>query len=539
MLRQILVLSGPLAVGKSSLSGLLEQRFGFRVVKTRELLQQRDPTLTTRGALQVAGTKLDQETGGAWIARELQRFVGKEDQEYLIIDSVRIHGQIEAIQKSLGRLVVHVHLMADDDELRRRFESREVDFNESTYEDAKSDPTEQQVGSLAKEADVVVRTDRDSPEGCATRVAAFLGFYNAPEPLVDVLVGGQYGSEGKGQVAAYLSPEYDLLVRVGGANAGHKVWTQDGPDTFRHLPSGTNSCQAGLLLGPGAVIYTPELLRALADYRVGSDRLSIDPQAMIVEDIDRQREHKGKLVAEISSTGRGIGEATSRKVLRNNANPPVRLARDLGVLRPFIRPAGEVLEDAFAKRKRVFLEGTQGTGLSIHHGRYPYVTSRDTTVSGCLADAGIGPGHVRRIIMVCRTYPIRVGDPPGEGTSGYMWRPIEADVIAERSKVPLSEIQETEKGSVSGKPRRFGEFDWDLLRQSSRLNSPTDIAMTFADYLDVRNQDARRFDQLSQETILFIEEVERAASAHVSLISTRFHLRSIIDRRSWGQRKRT
>ena len=90
-----------------------------------------------------------------------------------------------------------------------------------------------------------------------------------------------------------------------------------------------------------------------------------------------------------------------------------------------------------------------------------------------------------------------------------------------------------------GKPRRFGEFDWSLLRQAARLNSPTDLALTFADYLDVRNRSARRFDQLTKDTIHFVEEVERAASAHVSLIATRFHLRSIIDRRSWGRRKRS
>jgi adenylosuccinate synthase len=90
-----------------------------------------------------------------------------------------------------------------------------------------------------------------------------------------------------------------------------------------------------------------------------------------------------------------------------------------------------------------------------------------------------------------------------------------------------------ERGSVSGKLRRVGEFDWVLLEKSVRLNAPTDIALTFADYLDKRNREARRFEQLTEPTIRFVEEVERVAGAPVTLISTRFHTRSIIDRRSW------
>jgi adenylosuccinate synthase len=90
-----------------------------------------------------------------------------------------------------------------------------------------------------------------------------------------------------------------------------------------------------------------------------------------------------------------------------------------------------------------------------------------------------------------------------------------------------------ERGSVSGKLRRVGEFDWVLLHRGVQLNGPTDIALTFADYIDKNNQNARRFEQLSERTIRFIEEIEHVAGAPVTLISTRFHTRSIIDRRSW------
>ena len=105
--------------------------------------------------------------------------------------------------------------------------------------------------------------------------------------------------------------------------------------------------------------------------------------------------------------------------------------------------------------------------------------------------------------------------------------------ISLRSGVALSELQSTEKTSTTHRKRRVGEFDWELLRRTASLNGPTDIALTFSDYVSVKNRDARRFEQLSEETIRFIEEIERVAGAPFSLISTRFESRSIIDRRSW------
>jgi len=90
-----------------------------------------------------------------------------------------------------------------------------------------------------------------------------------------------------------------------------------------------------------------------------------------------------------------------------------------------------------------------------------------------------------------------------------------------------------ERTSTTNRERRVGEFDWVLLRQAASLNAPTDIALTFADYIAAENAHARRYDQLTLDTIRFIEEVERVAAAPVSLISTRFDFRSIIDRRSW------
>jgi adenylosuccinate synthase len=107
------------------------------------------------------------------------------------------------------------------------------------------------------------------------------------------------------------------------------------------------------------------------------------------------------------------------------------------------------------------------------------------------------------------------------------------DIVAQRSGVPIEELRQTEITSTTRRDRRVAEFGWDLLRRAATLNGPTDIAMTFTDYINARNKDARRFDQLTDHTIQLIEEIERVAGAPVSLIATRFHFRNIIDRRVW------
>jgi len=233
-------------------------------------------------------------------------------------------------------------------------------------------------------------------------------------------------------------------------------------------------------------------------------------------------------VKKISSTGQGVGSAMARKILERDPNGSVRLAKDIPELKPYTKDTVSILENIFQENGKVLLEGTQGTSLSLHHGMYPHVTSRDTTVSGCLAEAGISPRRVRKVIMVCRTYPIRVGGP-----SGPMKNEISRKEISRRSGVSYYEIKKTEKTSTTKKVRRIAEFDWEQLQRSMILNGPTEIALSFVDYLDVENRNARRFEQLTPDTIRFIEEVERISGVPVSLISTRFDYRSIIDRRAW------
>jgi adenylosuccinate synthase len=105
--------------------------------------------------------------------------------------------------------------------------------------------------------------------------------------------------------------------------------------------------------------------------------------------------------------------------------------------------------------------------------------------------------------------------------------------IAARSGVSLKELRGTERTSTTKRKRRVAEFNWSLFRKAVSLNGPTDVALTFADYIRIENRGARRFEQLTRETLQFIEEIECVASAPVSLIATRFDHRSIIDRRAW------
>ncbi len=288
---------------------------------------------------------------------------------------------------------------------------------------------------------------------------------------------------------------------------------------------------AKLVIGPGAVINVGDLLDEISRFSVTHDRLSIDPHVMIINKSDIVYEEKN--LASISSTARGVGSATARKINHRgkfDGKSKVILAENVEPLKQYIRETIPILENAYLEHKKVHLEGTQGTSLSIHHGDYPYVTSRDTTVSGCLGEAGISPKRVRKVLMVCRTYPIRVGGPSGPMSQG---REIFAADIAGRSGLDVKEILEKEITTTTGKKRRFAEFDWSQLRRSTILNGATDIALTFVDYIRKENRFARRFEQLTSETISFVEEIERVSGVPVNLLSTRFHFRNIIDRRAW------
>ena len=535
--RRIIVFSGNVGAGKTTVARLLTERFGARHLRTQDFLKRAAPDLEQeRRTLQLFGERLDKRTKGSWVRDGVDHAIRDvAPGSLVIVDSARIESQVEAIRAGYGQAVVHVHLRAELSELEKRYRKRKATGLKElpSYAAVRRNKTEKRIDELAKIADIVVQTDRCTPHDVLVRVASQIGLYGRENlRQVDVLVGGAYGSEGKGQIAAYLAPEYDLLVRVGGPNAGHSVYEEPRPYIFHHLPSGTRSSKAKLLIGPGAVLYVPDLQKEISDCDVGCERLMIDPQATVIRESDIRAEKA--LQQSIGSTGRGVGNATARRII-GRGDKSVRLARDIADLKPYVHETYRVLEDAFRTGERILLEGTQGTGLSIFHGSYPHVTSRDTTVAGCLAEAGISPSRVRKVIMVCRTYPIRVEDPKKKGnTSGPMSQEIDWKTVARRSGHDLATLQRNERTSTTDRRRRVGEFDWCLLRKAAGLNAPTDIALTFADYITKSNERARRFEQLSEETIRFIEEVEKVAAAPVSLIATRFHSRAIIDRRSWS-----
>lgn len=538
--KRIVVISGQIASGKSELARQLSSRYPSALLKTKDLILKHFPKIAVeRSAMQRAGDRLDRDTRGQWIATELiNRILGDTtfaESPLIIVDAVRIKEQVDHVRKSFsGRYkVVHVHVWAPDDELERRFAARARTGDPTAYLDVAKNRTERRVAKLQDVADIAINTHRCRAEDVLVQAAAALNLYpSAESQCVDVIVGGQYGSEGKGHIASYLAKEYGYLVRVGGPNAGHQVLLE-ASHTYHHLPSGTrHNPSAKLILGAGAQINVGRLMEEIAECFVTAERLTIDPQAMIIEDRDIAEEiGQTGVVNAIASTGQGVGAAAARRILGRNGKLAVRLARDVPELKPYIRPALGVLEQAYSSGQRILLEGTQGASLSLFHGEYPYVTSRDTNASGCMAEAGIPPGRVRRCIAVCRTYPIRVGNTLG--SSGEVAQSLSWEEVAERAHLDPAELKAREKGSTTYRPRRVGEFDWEQLRRTVMLNSPTDIALTFADYLDARNADARRYEQLQPATIQFIQDIERVAKVPVSLINTRFHWRSVIDRRTW------
>ncbi|MBE1608696.1 adenylosuccinate synthase [Actinopolymorpha pittospori] len=490
-----------------------------------------------RRAMQDFGDALDKETNGQWVAQGVSRLIASSNRstKLVIVDSVRHRSQIDALRSAYPGRFFHIHVHAPAKVLDWRYRQRGTGsgFAElPSYSAVAQNKTEREVAQLHAEADVAIDTDRCTAADVEIRAAAALRLLSRRDVrLVDVIIGSQYGSEGKGNIAYYLADEYQVLMRVGGPNAGHKVPTTP---AYTHclLPSGTlANSRATLLIGPGATLDLTQLHKEIAECGVSIGRLFIDPQAMIIEAADIAAEEV--LVKGIGSTGKGGGAATARRILgRHGGEPPVRLARDVAELQSWLRSAADVLDAAFRSQHRVLLEGTQGTGLSLFHGSYPYVTGRDTTTAGCLAEAGISPSRVRRVIMVTRSYPIRVKS-PDDSTSGYMSQELDWADIADRSGVDVDELLKVELGSRSHKLRRVGEFDWQLLRRSAELNGATDIALTFADYLNVTNRAARRYNQLDQATTHFIEEIEQVSGAPVTLISTRFDPRSVIDRRTW------
>lgn len=207
---------------------------------------------------------------------------------------------------------------------------------------------------------------------------------------VTVVVGGQYGSEGKGKVCAHLANrgEADVVVRCGGPNSGHTVDLNNIVYELKQVPAGFVNSATRLLLAAGCIIKPALLLHEIALCGLSAGRIGVDGNAAVLEEADAVSESQSALRDRLGSTGVGMGAAVSRRVIRA---PDVRLARDIPELKPYITSVQEELTAAIQAGARVVIEGTQGFGLSLYHTeKWPFCTSLDTTAHAFLSEAGIG-----------------------------------------------------------------------------------------------------------------------------------------------------
>lgn len=331
---------------------------------------------------------------------------------------------------------------------------------------------------------------------------------------VTVVIGGQFGSEAKGKVVSFLANEFDIAVRTGAPNAGHTVFREKEVYRLQQIPATFANERCVLCIGAGALI-DPDILRREIEYTGAKDRLFIDPQAGIIE--EKHLLQEGDLVQNIGSTGKGCGAALVDRIWRKDFN----LAKD--VLKDFqIADIAGILNQGIDDGKNVLVEGTQGFGLSLYHGTYPFVTSRDTTAANFLAEVGISPRLVDEIILVIRTYPIRVA-----GNSGPLPNEISWGELSNRIGKKVEE-----RTTVTGKVRRIAEFDIGIVKKAILVNRPTQIALQFLNYLFPKDEGKNSWNSLSPEAKVYIEDMERDLGIPITLIGTGESNDAMIDRRT-------
>lgn len=190
---RLIVLSGPIGVGKTTFGNALVDLFGARRVSTRQWLLAKTGCENNRASLQEAGESQDAKTGGAWVVRVVEDAITADADGLLLLDAARIAGQVKALRERYGNGVFHVHLNADPAELEHRYATRKSELKEyTTYAEARRHGTEAQVETLADIADAVLEADHSGAETLAVTAMAMLGTpLKAPERLVDVVVGAQ------------------------------------------------------------------------------------------------------------------------------------------------------------------------------------------------------------------------------------------------------------------------------------------------------------------------------------------------------------
>lgn len=324
---------------------------------------------------------------------------------------------------------------------------------------------------------------------------------------ITVLIGGQYGSEGKGAVVAHVANEYDMHIRVGSPNAGHTIYWNGEKHVMQSIPCGWINPNAKIVIGRGALIniaqFMKELNHILKYYPDFKKRLFIDEEAGILDEKFHEAEGgtNGEMHRRIGSTGEGVGPARVARINRdlNEFRQFKHVAAELELTGCMTHNTPKLIADAQDAGVNVMVEGTQGSALSLLHSFYPYCTSIDTNVAGIISEVGIAPSRVTNIVMVLRTYPIRVA-----GNSGPMKNEISWEELDRRMGKHIN----PEKTTVTKKVRRIAEWDDELFQQSCLLNEPTEFALTFADYIDPSIYGASKIEDLADSRLLmdFIRE---------------------------------
>jgi len=358
--------------------------------------------------------------------------------------------------------------------------------------------------------------------------------------MVTVVVGGHFGDEGKGKVVSYLATKdkVDIVARAGvGPNAGHTVYSRGTRYGLRMIPCGFVNENARLLIGAG-VLVNPDRIIEEVEITGSQNRLFIDERCAIIEEKHRREDTSDEhLRSKVGSTGSGCGPANAERAHRT-----IKLARDVPELKAYLTDVPLEVNKAIDDGRKVLIEASQGFGLSLFYGTYPFVTSKDTSASMAAVDVGVGPTRINEVIVIYKAYTTRVGEGPmssliTEDNIGDF--PMWQEVLDEAGKRGFKgeDVNDTiaryfnEVGTVTQRKRRIGVFDMELARYSAMVNGATDICITCLDRIFPECQGVREYDGLSGRVKAYVREIEEGIGVKASLLSTGPGLEDTIDLR--------
>jgi adenylosuccinate synthase len=254
------------------------------------------------------------------------------------------------------------------------------------------------------------------------------------------------------------------------------------------------------MIGAGVLIDEEIFFKEIADTNV-VERIFVDYNTGVITHKHIKREKvSSHLMNTIGSTGSGCGPANEDRIRRT-----LKLAHEYPELEPYLTDVSERINDILDNGGSVLVEGSQATFLSLYHGTYPYVTSKDVTASACLSDIGVGPTRCNEVIVVFKAYITRVGN-------GELQGELSPDEVKKRGW--------QEFGTVTRRLRRAAPFDFDLAKKSVRINGATCIALTKMDVLFPKLKGATEESQLSQNALDFILEIEERTKVPIRYVST-------------------